>query len=79
MRPTSGYNIRVLVKSLGTHKLFVRGSRVCEIGSHQDNWVKNNTGQGQRQTEGQAGAVSGGPRDNRRGARRGGGARRGNH
>ena len=26
-----------------------------------------------------AGAVRGGPRDNRRGARRGGGARRGNH
>ena len=72
-------NIRVLVKSLGSHKLFVRGSRVCERGNHQDNWINNNTGQGQRQTDGHAGAVRGGPRDNRRGARRGGGARRGNH
>ena len=53
-------NIRVLVKSLGTHKLFVKGSHVCERGNHQDNWVNNNTGQGQRQMDGHASAVPGG-------------------
>ena len=29
-------NVRLLVKSLGAHKLFIRGNRVCERENHQD-------------------------------------------
>ena len=67
-------NVRSLVKSMGTNKLFIRGGRVCERGNQQD-WRGNaNVPQGEGQPRGHyggRGAGRGAPRGNRRGAGRG--------
>ena len=67
-------NVRLLVKSLGTHKLFIRGNRVCERENHQDAWVNANRGRGGERDQGQGrgrGARRGAPRGNHRGTGRG--------
>ena len=67
-------NVRLLVKSLGTNKLFIRGSRVCERGNQREAWENPNRpqadGEGQGRN-GDCGAGRGAPRGNRRGAGRG--------
>ena len=72
-------NVRLLVKSLGTHKLFIRGNRVCEREHHQDAWVNANRGRGRERDPGQGrgrGARRG-ARGNHRGTGRGNGDRGG--
>ena len=67
-------NVRLLVKSLGTHKLFIRGNRVCERKHHQDAWVNANRGRGRKRNQGQSrggGARRGAPRGNHCGTGRG--------
>ena len=67
-------NVRLIVKSLGTNKLFIRGSRVCERGNQREAWENSNRpqadGEGQGRN-GDCGAGRGAPRGNRRGAGRG--------
>ena len=73
-------NVRLLVKSLGTHKLFIRGNRVCERENHQDAWVNASRGRGRERDQGQGrgrGARRGAPRGNHRGTGRGNGDRGG--
>ena len=63
-------NVRFLVKSMGTNKLFMRGGRVCERGNQQDWRGNTNVPQGEGQPRGQYGG-QGAPRGNRGGAGRG--------
>ena len=67
-------NVRLLVKSLGTNKLFVRGNRVCAIGDQREAWDNPNRPQADGDGQGgnrDRGAGRGAPRGNRRGAGRG--------
>ena len=67
-------NVRLLVKSLGTHKLFVRENRVCARGDQREAWDNPNRPQadGDGQCSNRDGGVGrGAPRGNRRGAGRG--------
>ena len=70
-------NVRLLVRSIGSHKLFVRGDRVCEKGDQQAGFVNVNHARGQGEGQGRGrGAGRGVGRDAGRGAAHGN--RRGN-
>ena len=65
-------NVRLLVRSIGSHKLFVRGDRVCEKGDQQAGFVNVNHARGQGEGQGRGrGAGRGAGRGNGRGNGRG--------
>ena len=65
-------NVRLLVRSIGSHKLFVRGDRVCEKGDQQAGCVNVNRARGQGEGQGRGrGAGRGAGRGNGRGNARG--------